>query len=177
MCRALCLIALSLSACAAALPPNWTAGGARISVASARWLRGDSNYEIRTDGKVLADGEPILGIDAAGRVFEPDGESVAVLQADGHLVGRDNAGMGFVGPVSATFPGSDHAWFTIGSNGQVVRFDGESPATPDGAWMGCEGATQRTCTLVTHVILLRELQRRPRVGIGIGLGMGFGVMH
>jgi hypothetical protein len=171
------LLALLLTGCAAALPPGWAAGGARIGVPSARWLRGDSTYEVRTDGKVLVDGDAIFGIDTAGRVFEIDGESIAVLQPDGHLVGRDHAEMGSVGPVSATFPGSDHAWFTIGSNGQVVRFDGEAPATPDGAWMGCQGAALRTCTLVTHVVLLREVQRRPHVGIGIGIGMGFGVMH
>jgi hypothetical protein len=175
--RSVILLALACSGCAAAPPPNWAAGGARVTVPSARWLRGDTTYDIRPDGKVLADGDAVFAIDAAGRVFETDGESVAVLQADGHLVGRDNAAMGTIGPVSATFPGSDHAWFTIGTNGQVVRFDGEAPATPDGAWMGCQGPASRTCTLVTHLVLLREVQRRPHVGVGIGFGMGFGVIH
>ena len=176
--RALGLLAVVLmTSCTAKLPPSWASGGSRLTIQTARWVRGDSTYEIRPDGKVIADGEAVLGIDAVGRVFETDGDAVAVLQTDGHLVGKDDASMGFVGPVSATFPGSDRAWFSIGSNGQVVRYDGESPATPDGAWLGCEGPAGRTCALVTHVVLLRELRNRPRMGIGFGFGMGFGVMH
>jgi hypothetical protein len=167
--------ALMVSACASAPPPRWAEGGTSLQLPAAFWSRGDSTIELRPDGKVLIDNGQALGIDAAGRVFETDGDPIAVLQPDGYLVGKDNTSMGFVGPVSATFPGSDHAWFTIGSRGEVVRYDTDGEHSQDGVWQGCAGASFRTCTLVTHVVLLRELRRRPRIGIGIGFGMG--VMH
>ena len=146
-----------------------------LQIPTARWSRGDTTVDIRPDGKILVDNDPELAIDAAGRVFETDGDPIAVLQPDGQLVGEDNVSMGYVGPVSATFPGSDHAWFTIGSRGEVVRYDTDGDHSQDGVWQGCAGPGFRACTLVTHLVLMRELRRRPHVGIGIGFGMG--VMH
>jgi len=166
---------LLATACSTKPPLNWQTGGARVDLTGARWNRGDSSVEIRPDGKVVVDNDAVIGLDSAGRVFETDGDPVAVLQPDGTLVGTDNHGLGFVGPTSASLPGSEHAWFTIGPRGEVVRYDSDGDRSPDGVWEGCRGANLRTCSLVTHVILLREVQRRPRVGIGFGVGIG--VMH
>lgn len=167
--------AVLATACAAKPPPNWQTGGAHLDLAPARWTRGDSTIELRPDGKVLVDNDAVLGVDAAGRVFESDGDPVAVLQPDGNLVGTDNHGMGLVGPISASLPGAPHAWFTIGPRGEVIRYDDEGDRSQDGVWQGCSGANLRTCSLVTHVIFMREYRRRPRVGIGFGIGIG--VMH
>ncbi len=165
----------ALSGCAPKPPPRWAEGGAPVALTGARWHRGDDSIVIQPDGKVLRGGDPEFSLDAAGRVFEPDGEPVAVLEPDGHLVGRGNAGMGFVGDQSASFPGSSTAWFTIGPRGEVTRYDPEGERSGDGYWEGCVGPAARTCTLVTHVMLLREWQHRPRVGIGVGIGIG--IMH
>lgn len=122
----------------------------------------------------MRDGHPFLGIDAAGRVFETDGDPIALLEPDGNLVGNDRTAMGHVGAQSAAFPGSTTAWVTIGPRGEVTRYDSDGERIADGFWQGCTGAALQTCTLVTHMALLRDWERRPHVGIGIGIGV---MMH
>lgn len=169
---ALIALALAASSCASKPPPKWASGGTQMVVSAARWTRGDSTVEVRQDGKVTIDGDEVFGIDAAGRVFEVDGDPMAVLDEAGHLLGRDAAEMGMVGAQTAAFPGSATAWVGLGPRGEVIRFDSDGERSQDGYWQGCGGAMSTTCMLVTHVILLREWQRRPRVGVGIGFGVG-----
>jgi len=169
---ALVVVALLASSCAAKPPPNWATGGARLGLSAARWTRSEATVDIRPDGKVLIDGDVVLGLDSAGRVFETDGEPVAVLEPDGGLIGRDSAHMGMVGSQTASFPGDRTAWVGLGPRGEVIRFGSEGERSQDGYWQGCDGSMATTCMLVTHVILLREWQRRPRVGVGIGIGFG-----
>lgn len=171
----LLFVGLLASSCASKPPPNWATGGARLALTTARWTRSDATVDVRPDGKVLMDGDAVLGIDAAGRVFETDGEPVAVLDREGNLVGRDSTHMGMVGSQTASFPGDRTAWVGLGPRGEVIRFGSEGERSQDGYWQGCAGAMASTCMLVTHMILLREWQRRPRVGVGIGVG--FGVIH
>jgi hypothetical protein len=115
----------------------------------------------------------VFSIDRAGRVFEPDHDPIAVLQADGAVIGRDDAALGIVGLRNASLPGNTTAWLTVGPQGEVIRYDEDGDRHPEGGWSGCETAP-RTCTLVTHLIDLEDMRRRPRVGVGIGIGLGFG---
>jgi hypothetical protein len=161
------------TACSHTPPPNWASGGAPVALGFARWNRADATVEIHPDGKVLEDGRQTFGIDRVGRVYETDGDPIAVLQADGYLVGGDQTLFGHVGPGAASLGRSSTAWFTIGQRGEVVRYDGEGERSQDGYWQGCVGAGMRTCTLVTHMVLLREWARRPQIGVGVGIGMGF----
>jgi len=158
--------------CSSTPPPNWASGGARMAIGPATWHRPGDPVVLGADGKVTQDGDVLFVVDAAGRVYEEDGEPIAVVQEDGHLVGRDNASMGRLGPVTAAFPGSDWAWLSIGSRGEVTRYDADGDRSQDGYWEGCTGPVIRTCTLITHVIALRDYVRQPRVSVGVGIGIG-----
>jgi hypothetical protein len=129
------------------------------------------------DGRVLANGEHLFTLDAAGRVFDRDNDPIALLEQDGRLIGKDEANLGMVGLRNASPPGVEFAWLTIDDAGTVVRFDPEGAPHPDGAWSGC-GPALRTCTLATHVIALSQAGgrrgSRVRVGVGMGVGTGFG---
>jgi hypothetical protein len=168
-CSALALLA-SLG-CSATPPPNWASGGAPVALGNARWTRDDEVFELKADGSVMEDDDVLFRIDQVGRVYEDDGEPVAVLLPNGHLVGNDDVGMGEVGPISASFPGAAFAWLSIGPQGQVIRYDSDGGTYGDGGWDGCAGPVLPTCTLVTHLIALREWERRPRVGVGVGVGV------
>lgn len=178
--RILPVFALALAACHAQPPPNWAQGGTLMEVPRARWTRGEKLIDIMPDGKVLADGDHLFTIDRAGRVYQPDNDPVAVLQADGRLVGKDDALLGKIGIRNSSPPGKEFAWLTIGERGEVLHFDPDGDPRPDGAWTGCETAV-RTCTLTTHIISLVETRWRhspvygPGVGVGIGIGFGMGV--
>jgi hypothetical protein len=171
---------LALAACQAQPPPNWAQGGALLDIPRARWTRGDKLIDIMPDGKILADGEHAFTIDRAGRVYEPDNDPVAVLQADGQLLGKDAAVLGKIGVRNASPPGRPLAWLSIAERGEVVHYDPDGEARADGAWTGCAAAV-RACTLATHIVTLVETRWRhspsygPSVGIGIGLGFGVGV--
>src|SRR5262249_44477786 len=170
---------LALAACHSAPPPNWAQGGSPLDIPRARWTRGDKLIDLMPDGRVLGDGEQLFTIDRAGRVYQPDNEPVAVLQADGRLVGKDEALLGKRGIRNSSPPGKDIAWLSIGPRGEVVRFDSEGDAHGDGGWVGCDPMV-RACTLITHIVSLVESRSRRSPmygpGIGVGIGVGFGMV-
>jgi hypothetical protein len=170
------LAALALAACHSQPPPNWAQGGTPLDIPRARWTRGDKLIDIMPDGKVLADGEHLFTVDRAGRVYEPDNDPIAVLQADGRLIGKDDVTLGKIGIRNSSPPGKELAWLSIGERGEVLHFDPEGDAHPDGVWMGCDAAV-RACTLTAHIVTLVEtrLRRAPIYGPGVGVGIGFGV--
>jgi hypothetical protein len=162
-------IAATAVACSATPPPNWAQGGAPVTLGHASWDRDDDIFEINPDGTITEDGDVIFQIDQVGRVYHEDGDPIAILLPDGHLVGEDAVGMGEVGPMSAAFPGAAFAWLSLNPQGHVIRYDRDGGEYYDGTWKGCDGPMMRTCTLVTHVVAMREWQRRPRVGVGVGV--------
>lgn len=163
----------ALAGCSRSLPPRWAEGGQRIDVPRARWQRGSEAVDLLDDGRVLVDGDQVLAIDRAGRVYDADGDPVAILAPDGNLWARGGEAWGFIGLHNASLPGGNVAWLGVGDDGAVIRYDDEGERRADGVWAGC-GPALRTCTLVTHVIALREARARPRMGFGIGIGVGFG---
>ncbi len=115
----------------------------------------------------------IFFIDPAGRVTDEDREPVAILLPDGLVAGPDDTNLGRVGINNAAPPDAASAWLAVMPNGEVVLFDVNGDRRTDGAWTGCAGAMQRTCTLVTHMVALRNYRdphQGPSVGIGIGVG-------
>lgn len=175
-CRALALLGTGLLGlgCSANPPPRWQEGGAPLLIQGARWDRPDDDpIEILPDGQVLEDGEPIMLVDRAGRVVDDDNDPIAILLPDGFVGGNDNELLGRIGVSNASPPNSPAAWLAITPDGTVVRYDYDGDQANDGRWVGCDGAARRTCTLVTHMLLLREYQRRPRSGVSVGIGVGF----
>jgi hypothetical protein len=175
------LAALVLAACRSQPPPNWAPGGTPLDIPRARWTRGDKLIDIMPDGKVLADGEHLFTLDRAGRIYEPDNDPIAVLQADGRLLGKDEALLGKIGLRNSSPPGKDLAWLSIGERGEVRHYDPDGESAVDGAWTGCDAAI-RACTLTTHIVTMVEARwRRSRApgpgmgGFGIGFGFGMGV--
>jgi hypothetical protein len=180
--RFLLVILVGLAACEARPPANWVQGGSRLDIPRARWTRSGHLIDIMPDGQVLADGEHVFSLDPAGRIFELDNDPIAVLQADGRLLGKDDVLLGKIGIRNAAPPGKDVAWVAVSEQGEVLHFDPDGEGHPDGGWEGCGGAV-RACTLVTHVISLSESRRYgahpgfygPSVGVGMGVGLGAGV--
>ena len=128
---------------------------------------------IRADGGVYEGNREIYFINRVGRVTDDDREPVAILLPDGLLAGPDDTNLGRVGVANAAPPDSASAWLAVMPNGEVVFFTSNGDRKPDGAWTGCEGAMQRTCTLVTHLVALRNY-RDPHHGPSVGLGIGIG---
>jgi hypothetical protein len=160
-----------LTACAASPPPHWEQGGAPLALGPARWNRPDSDsIEILPDGTVLEDGSPLLVVDRAGRIVDDDHEPVAIVLPDGQIAGTDRRYLGRIGVTNASPPWSGTAWLSILPNGQVVAYTPEGERESLGVWSGCAGPLLRTCTLVTHLVLVRRYQRAPRSGVGIGIG-------
>lgn len=158
-------------ACGGKSPPRWAEGGQRLALPRARWDRGGQVVDVLPDGKVLVDGEHAFTIDAAGRIYEPNNDPIAVLQTDGKLRGKDDADLGEVGMTSAAPKGSKYAWVMIAPDGGVTTFDEEGRQRASGGWAGCVGPTVQTCTLVSHLLVERQAARSsgPRFGIGIGV--------
>lgn len=166
----------AMTACTPKPPPQWALGGTPLMLGQASWQRGDDDpVVLHQDGTVTQDDDVLFRIDTAGRVFEEDGEPIAILLPGNVLVGTDDVALGVVGPHSASFPGSPYAWLSLGRSGQVIRYDPEGERSVDGQWTGCTGYVTKTCTLISHLIALEEWRNRPRVGIGVGIGVG--VMH
>jgi hypothetical protein len=165
-------LALVTLGCAPNPPARWQEGGTPLVIPAARWDRpGDDPIEIRPDGKVLDDGDLVLVVDTAGRVTDDDYEPLAVLLPDGHVAGTDNRLLGRIGVANAAPPGSASAWLAIMPDGQVVRFDEEGDRSNAGRWQGCAGPAQRTCTLVTHVLWVRDYLAHSRGGVSVGVGV------
>ncbi len=142
----------------------------------ARWDRGDDEYlEIKADGTVVdEDGDQVMLVDRVGRVVDDDNEPLAILQPSGKVLGTDDRDFGHVGISNASPPGSGTAWLAVLPNGQVVTYDEDGEQEGAGIWRGCGGAMMRTCTLVTHVVAVRNYVDRPRGGVGVGIGIGVG---
>lgn len=130
--------------------------------------------ELRSDGRVLIDGDLTFVLDRVGRVANDDYDPFAVLQPDGQLVGTDQISLGRVGVTNAAPPGAVEAWLAVMPDGRVTYFDTDGERTAGGTWRGCSGAVQRTCTLVTQLLAVANY-RGPRSGVGIGVGVGVGV--
>jgi hypothetical protein len=177
VCRTLLLAGaiFSVAGCAAKPPPRWVEGGAQLVIAPARWDReGSDPIEIHADGKITKDGDPYLLVDRAGRVVDEDNEPVAILLPDGQLAGPDNTPLGRVGDTNASPPDRVTAWLAVMPDGTVVFFDEDGDRHRGGVWRGCAGPQHRTCTLITHVISVRNYKpNRSGVGVGLGIGIGF----
>lgn len=168
----LALLGVSAAGCHSRPPPSWAQGGSGTALGRARWERGGDTVDLLPDGRVLVDGDAVWTIDAAGRVTDYDREPYAVLFADGRLIGTDDQPLGVVGAMNASPAGSGAAWLTVAPSGEVILYDPEGARAMGGAWSGCQGPIARTCTLVTHLVVSRDVARRPRVGIGFGIGIG-----
>lgn len=159
-------------------PAHWQQGGGVLALPRARWVQGDATVDLLPQGKVLVDGRHVLSLDAAGRVFEPDGSPVALLEPTGAVVGPDNEDLGTVGAVTAARPGQQVAWLALQPSGEVVLFGRRGRARPLGVWVGCGSAPQgrQSCVLLSHLLAGQLLERRaePPVTFGVGVGVGVG---
>lgn len=171
----LALVVLVLGGCAAHPPARWAQGGAPLVMERSRWERPGDTVDLLPDGRVLIDGDLQWTIDTAGRVYDSDNRSVALLEPSGALVGNDDRALGIVGTTNASPPSSEHAWLSILPGGRVERFEPDGERLPGGGWAGCQGPALRTCVLVSHLVTLRDQQRRSRSGISFGVGVGVGV--
>jgi hypothetical protein len=167
------LLGLLVTACRPSPPPRWAEGGATLILPSARWHRDGDVIEIQPSGQVLEDGDVIFVVDRVGRVVDEDHDPVALLLPNGALAGNAAVDLGQVGRSNASPPTRAFAWLSLRSDGSVQRFDADGERSADGHWEGCIGSALRTCTLVTHLIALREYGRRPTTSVGIGIGVGF----
>ncbi len=166
------ILLLSLLGCSATPPPHWSEGGAPLLLADARWDRdGEDSVLIGMNGEVTEDGSLLFVIDRAGRVVDESHEPVALLTPAGELLGTDRSFLGRVGVVNASPPHGETAWLTLKADGTVIRYDEDGERSMDGRWQGCNGARQRVCTLVTHLIALRGY-RAPSSGVSVGVGIG-----
>jgi hypothetical protein len=137
------------------------------------WTEPDEDpVEISAEGRVTRDGDVLFQIDSAGRVFDEDREPIAVLLPDGHLGGNDDTLLGRVGVTNASPPGRATAWLSILPDGNVVFFDSEGERSAMGRWQGCQGPQLRTCTLVTHLIVLNRALAASRNHVSVGVGIG-----
>jgi hypothetical protein len=175
----LLLSSLALSACAPTPPAHWAQGGALVELPRARWVQGDTTIDIMPDGKVLFDGEHELSVDRGGRVFDPDGEPIALLEPDGRLLGPNDTALGVVGALNASLPGEDQAWITVAEAGEVIAYGDDGERLPLGQWVGCAKSLRahQVCTLVTHLVGLRLRAMAARAGdpVGVSVGVGVGV--
>jgi len=133
--------------------------------------------EIRADGSVLEDGDLLFTVDRAGRVYDEDREPVALLLPDGYVAGSDDVLLGRVGLTNASPPGRATAWLSMLPDGTAIYFDPDGERSSLGVWRGCAGAGLRTCTLVTHLVMLGRAQAARRDGVSLGVGVGVGVWH
>jgi hypothetical protein len=168
-------ISSASAGCSATPPAHFQEGGATLALGRARWsLDGDHVMDVMPDGRVLFDGEPRWELDAKGRIRDRSGDPLALLRADGVLLGDEDNSLGIVGTQTASAPGATTAWLLLQPNGHVIAFDQEGAAYDGARWQGCEGPMGRTCLLVTHLTRLAAANG-PRTSVGLGFGIGFGV--
>jgi len=162
-------------------------GGAPLLIAPARWHRnGADTIEILGDGSVLEGGTLRFTIDRVGRVTDDDYDAYAVLLPDGHVVGTDDLALGYVGLSNATPPGGKQAWLSLQPDGSVIFYQQSGERIPLGKWLGCNGQSRRTCTLITQIFTEQNLRvdpnygphgpygpYGPRFGVGVGVGVGY----
>jgi len=174
--RWMAALAAALTGCAATLPPGWDHGGATLIIPRARWVVGEIAVELHHDGVVMLDGQHAFSIDRAGRVFEPDGTALALVDRDGQLVGIDDEPLGWVGAGQTMLPGDDAPWLTLMRSGELVRTDERGQRRPFGVWIGCTqyASTAQSCALVSHLVG-RQLRRARQHARGPSLGVGLGV--
>lgn len=176
------LLSIALAGCTPSAPPRWAEGGAPLLIAPAQWQRGGADpIEIRADGRVLEGGTVVFVIDRVGRVANEDYDAYAMLLPDGRLVGTDDIPLGYVGVNNATPPMAKQAWLSLQPDGSVVFYQANGDRVPLGKWTGCDGASRRTCTLVSQIVTERNLRAVPSYGpygpygprFGVGVGVGF----
>lgn len=172
---ALSVSLLTVAACTQPPPPHWAQGGAVLALGRAHWERADNDaVDIDERGQVFEGGELQFVIDGTGRITDEDREPVAILLPAGELVGSADQYLGRIGIANAAPPDSKHAWVAVMPDGTVTRFDLDGERNADGRWQGCAGATQRTCTLVTHLMLLRRYHAAtPHISVGLGVMVPF----
>lgn len=162
------------SGCGSKPPAAWASGGARLALGQAAWKLGEDDVTMDPSGRISVAGDVQFSIDAAGRIYDDDGDPAALLLPDGHVVGNDEVHLGRVGITNASPPGSETAWLTLSPTGDVVLFDADGERHSGGRWVGCNGPVLRTCTLVTHLVALARVEaQRNRASVGVGIGVGF----
>lgn len=176
------LLGCALASCESRPPPGWATGGAPLAIVPATFSAADGGaVEIEENGMVYEDGRPAFTVDRAGRVYDTDGASVAMLLPDGSVVGNDGVDLGHIGITNAAPPGGETAWLAVALDGSVTYFDADGARLRGGAWKGCSGPQLRTCTLVTHLVALERMNTAPRsgvtFGVGVGVGVGVGIGH
>jgi hypothetical protein len=164
-------------ACSNTPPPRWEEGGAHLALGQALWRTGDGVVvQVMPDGKVVADGDELFTVDAAGRVYDDNHDPVAIVLPDGNVAGPNDAHLGRIGMANAAPPGGGAAWLSVLPDGRVIHFDPDGERSSDGQWEGCGGPRLRTCTLVTHLYTLERVSRATNgsgVMVGVGVGVGF----
>src|SRR5262249_37719200 len=111
------ILLMFAAGCASHPPAHWAQGGSRLMLPRARWALGDVVIDVMPDGRVLANGDHVFSMDAAGRVFDVDNDAIALLESDGRLIGKDERNLGYVGLHNASPPGGQVAWLTIEETG------------------------------------------------------------
>lgn len=177
-------LALAVAGCAAATPPpGWQQGGAPLLLPRATWISNGASVELMPDGRVFVNGEPAFGIDPVGRVFEVNGQAIAMLRPDGRLVGSGDVDLGTVGPTSAAEAGARYATLAIAASGQVLRYQDGEPAAV-GGWSGCGAFAPalQACMLVTYMVATRfqpsgpfDRTRTTPYGTPVMSGFGLGI--
>jgi hypothetical protein len=161
------------SACQPAPPTYWDEGGAVLQIPDAVLLRhGEEPIRLHSDGRVTRGDEVLYFIDRAGRVTDEDYESLALLTPSGHLAGNDDFYWGRVGLRNASPPWSALAWLRLSQSGALLLFDVAGEPYHKGQWEGCNGASIRACTLVSHLLTLSAARRYDADRVQFGLGVG-----
>lgn len=149
--------------CQATPPAGWLPGGARLTLTDAVWRRTQGeDVKLTADGRVLEGGSAVFSVDVVGRVVDAANEPVALLTADGTLLGPDNVSLGSLGEQESSPPLRGSAWLRLTRDGQVVHVKDDGQSVWDGHWEDCRGPAVRTCLLVTHLVRVRGFQRSAR---------------